>query len=45
MRNFIILSSSGVIRMTKSRRMSWAGHVADIGDKRNAYRILREINY
>jgi hypothetical protein len=27
-------------RMIKSRRMRWAGHVARIGEKRNAYRIL-----
>jgi hypothetical protein len=26
--------------MIKSRRMRWAGHVARIGDKRNAYRIV-----
>jgi hypothetical protein len=26
--------------MIKSRRMIWAGHVARIGDKRIAYRIL-----
>jgi hypothetical protein len=26
--------------MLKSRRMGWAGHVAQIGDKRNAHRIL-----
>jgi hypothetical protein len=26
--------------MIKSRRMRWAGHVARIGEKRNAYRIL-----
>jgi hypothetical protein len=26
--------------MVKSRRMRWAGHVAQIGNKRNAYRIL-----
>jgi hypothetical protein len=25
--------------MIKSRRMRWAGHVARMGDKRNAYRI------
>jgi hypothetical protein len=29
-----------VIRMIKSRRMRWAGHVARMGEKRNAYRIL-----
>jgi hypothetical protein len=26
--------------MTKSKRMRWAGHVARMGEKRNAYRIL-----
>jgi hypothetical protein len=26
--------------MIKSRTMRWAGHVARIGEKRNAYRIL-----
>jgi hypothetical protein len=26
--------------MIKSRRMRWAGHVASMGAKRNAYRIL-----
>jgi hypothetical protein len=26
--------------MIKSRRMRWAGHVARMGDKRNAYRIF-----
>jgi hypothetical protein len=28
------------IRIIKSRRMSWAWHVAGMGEKRNAYRIL-----
>jgi hypothetical protein len=28
------------IRMTKSRRMRWAGHVAGMGEKRSACRIL-----
>jgi hypothetical protein len=28
------------IKMIKSRRMKWAGHVARMGEKRNAYRIL-----
>jgi hypothetical protein len=32
--------SSSIIRIIKSRRMRWAGHVARIGEKRNAYRIL-----
>jgi hypothetical protein len=26
--------------MIKSMRMRWAGHVAPMGEKRNAYRIL-----
>jgi hypothetical protein len=29
-----------IIRTIKSRRMSWAGHVARMGENRNAYRIL-----
>jgi hypothetical protein len=28
--------------MTKSRRMRWARHVAEMREKRNAYRILTE---
>jgi hypothetical protein len=28
--------------MIKPRRMRWAGHVARMGKKRNAYRILVE---
>jgi hypothetical protein len=35
-----IYSSPGIIRMIKSRRMRWTGHVARMGEKRNAYRIL-----
>jgi hypothetical protein len=34
------LSSPSIIRMIKSRRMRWAGHVARMEAKRNAYRIL-----
>jgi hypothetical protein len=29
-----------IIRMIKLRRMTWAGHVARMGEKRNAYMIL-----
>jgi hypothetical protein len=35
-----LYSSSSIIRMTKFRGMSWAGHVARMGDKRPAYRLL-----
>jgi hypothetical protein len=34
-----LYSSLNIIRMIKSRRMRWAGHVARIGEKMNAYRI------
>jgi hypothetical protein len=34
-----LYSSPNIIRMMKSRRMSWAGHVACLGEKRNAYRV------
>jgi hypothetical protein len=36
--NFLIFDT--IIRMIKSRRMRWAGHVAGTGKKRNTYRIL-----
>jgi hypothetical protein len=32
--------SPNIIRVIKSRRMRWAGHVARMGEKRGAYRIL-----
>jgi hypothetical protein len=35
-----LYSSPSIIRMIKSRKMRWAGHVALMGEKRNAYRIL-----
>jgi hypothetical protein len=33
-------SSPSIIRIIKSRMMRWAGHVARMGEKRNAYRLL-----
>jgi hypothetical protein len=35
-----LYSAPNIIRMIKSRRMRWAGHVARMGETRNAYRIL-----
>jgi hypothetical protein len=35
-----LYSSPSIIRIIKSRRMRWAGHVARMGEKRNAYRFL-----
>jgi hypothetical protein len=33
-------SSPSIIRMIKSRRMRWTGHVARMGEKRNACQVL-----
>jgi hypothetical protein len=35
-----LYSSPSIIRIIKSRRMGWAGHVAHMGERRNAYRLL-----
>jgi hypothetical protein len=35
-----LYSSPSIIRVIKSRRMRWAGYVAQMGGKRNAYRLL-----
>jgi hypothetical protein len=35
-----LYSSPNTIRMIKSRRMRWAGYVARMGEKRNAYKVL-----
>jgi hypothetical protein len=35
-----LYSSPSIIRIIKSRRMRWAGHVAQMGENRNAYRLL-----
>jgi hypothetical protein len=34
------INTPSIIRVIKSRRMKWAGHVARMGERRNAYRIL-----
>jgi hypothetical protein len=35
-----LYSSSDIVRVIKLRRMRWVGHVAHMGEKRGAYRIL-----
>jgi hypothetical protein len=35
-----LYSLANVIRMIRSRRMRWVGHVACMGEKRNAYMVL-----
>jgi hypothetical protein len=34
------LYSSPSIKIIKARRMRWSGHVAQMGEKKNAYRLL-----
>jgi hypothetical protein len=36
--NLYVLTN--IIRVIKSRRMRWAGHMACVGEMRNAYKIL-----
>jgi len=35
-----LYSSPNVVRVIKSRRMRWAGHVARMGEQRGVYRVL-----
>jgi len=35
-----LYSSSNIVQVIKSRRMRWAGHVARMGEEREAYRVL-----
>ena len=36
----VLYSSSSIVRVIKSRRMRWAGHVARMGEERGVYRVL-----
>ena len=35
-----LYSLPNIVRVIKSRRMRWAGHVAHIGEERGVYRVL-----
>jgi hypothetical protein len=35
-----LYSSPSIIRIIKSRKMRWDGLVAEMGEKRNAYKLL-----
>ena len=35
-----LYSSLNIVRVIKSRRMTWAGHVACMGERRGLYRVL-----
>jgi len=36
----VLYSSPNIVRVIKSRRMKWAGHVARMGEGRGVYRVL-----
>jgi hypothetical protein len=36
----LLYRSQSIIRIMKSRRIRWAGHVSCVGEKRNACRVL-----
>ena len=36
----VLYSSLSIVRMIKSRRMNWIGHVARMGENRVVYRVL-----
>jgi len=35
-----LYASPNIVRVVKSRRMRWVGHVARMGEERVAYRVL-----
>ena len=35
-----LYSSPNIVRVIKSRRLRWTGHVAHMGEKRGVYRVL-----
>jgi len=35
-----LYSSPNIVRVTNSRRMRWAGHVARMGERRGVYRVF-----
>jgi hypothetical protein len=37
---YALFSSPNIIRVIKSRRLRWAGHVARMGERRDACRVL-----
>jgi hypothetical protein len=40
MRSLMICTPHDIVQKIKSRRMSWAGHVARMVDRRGVYRVL-----
>jgi hypothetical protein len=42
---YAVYSSPNIIRVIKSRRLRWAGHVARIGDRRGDIYVMYYITY
>ena len=40
MRSLVICTLTNIVRVVKSRRMRWAGHVARMGEGRGVHRVL-----
>jgi hypothetical protein len=40
MRSFMVCPPHQILCLIKSRRIRWVGHVAHMGDRRGAYRVL-----
>ena len=40
MRNYIVFRSTNIVRVIKSRRLRWAGHVPRMEEGRSAFKIL-----
>jgi len=38
-----LYSLPNIVRVVKSRRMSWAGHVAHMGQERGVYRVKMDL--
>ena len=40
MRSFVICTPYPIVRVVKSKRMRWAGHVTRVGERRGVHRVL-----
>ena len=45
MRNFIVCTVPPIVRVIKSRRLRWEGHVARMEEGRRAFKILTNCIY
>ena len=40
MRNLTVCIALNIVRVVKSRRLRWAGHIVRMGESRSAFKIL-----